>query len=241
MSDQDTFNKLALLMEEIGENDRNEVLSRLAAQYWKSAPWANITPRIQDTEEAQGGVGAALYYFDMKTDEPMVVLAEPNRKDGKVKFQILGGHMNFADHESREDACLREIGEEALNANGPVIKGLNKDTFEPLDDALIYLQLGPVKKARFVNSYAVLLDDDQVEDILIHIGSQSVEETLELTKNEIRALHCVPLQKIIDNPDLLNHQDQYSLFQNLDEKIKREQVEGFFTGLQRKNSPLTPR
>lgn len=222
---QDEFNELSLILERLPEKDRNRMLNQLAAKYWQSAPWANITPRIQDTEEAQGGVGAALYYFDQLRGTPMVVLVEPNRKDGVLKFQIPGGHMNFADHETREDACLREINEEVINGLGPVIQNLNKDTFEPLDEAFIYLQLGPVKKARFVNSYAVYLDDDQVEDVLIHVGSQSVKETLELTNNEIRAVHCVPLQKIIDNPHLLNHQDQYSLFQRLDEKIKREMAD----------------
>lgn len=208
------------LMRQTPDAERNSLLSSLVADFWKAAPWSNITPRIQDTEEAQGGVGVALYYYPSYSTIPHVVMVVPNRKDKAVKLQIAGGHINFADKENLIEAALREISEEILDENGPILNDIDPSHLVPLDNMLIYLPNG---KPRYVNGMALCLTDEQARRIEQFESRQNEETTLELTKNEIRRIWTIPLRKLVLEPGLLNHPDQHSLFIKLARFLGRDE------------------
>ena len=217
-------------MTAVAPEDRNAVLDALVAEFYQCAAWSNITPQVNDVRQANGGTGIAFYYKDPKTAEiyiPMVVPVSlrdgtKNPKGKDEKYQIPGGHINFAEKETLVEACLRENAEEVAGRHGPILTDIDPSQLVALDNLLIY----PNGLPMFVHGFGLALNQDQFEKLKKY-SDKKTNITKYTKDNEIRNIKVVTLSEVIGNPDALNHPDQLSLFKKLREYLSVKPVSGF--------------
>ena len=196
--------------------DTNEALSELVAEMYNPVPWSNITPRIQDTEQANGGVGVALYTIVNK--EVMCLMVVPhNSTETDPKYQIPGGFIDFSKKETLTEGCVREVAEEMRLPRpiGALFKNIDTQRFFPLDNLFLYIN----DQARYLNSFGMALTKLEIDGILEKTHGATEADFLAATKNEIKGLAIVPLKEILAKPEILGHADQLSLFKKLEQSI----------------------
>lgn len=209
-------------MTAVPPEERNTLINALAAEFYQRAAWSNITPQVSDVRQANGGTGVALYYKDPKTAEVYIPLVVPvtlrdgmkNPKGPGEKYQIPGGHVNFAEQETLVEACLRETAEEVVGKRGPILWDIDPSQLVPLDNLLIYPRGLPM----FVHGFGLALNDKQFER-LNQFSDKKTNITRYTKDNEIRAIKVLKLSEVISNPDALNHPDQLSLFKKLSDYL----------------------
>lgn len=210
--------RLRQFVRNVRPEERNEVLNELVAQFYQAAPWSNITPEVNDVRQATGGTGIAFYYKDPDTGQVYVPMVIPvklvdssiNYRGLDEKYQIPGGHINFAEKETLIEACLRENEEEVAGAEGPILHDIDESQLVPLDNLLIYLGDYP----RYVSGFGLELSKDQF-DKMKHYSDECIDITPYTKDHEIRGIRVLTLDQILANPEKLHHQDQLSLFRKL--------------------------
>lgn len=194
----------------------NEALNLIVGELYKPVPWSNMTPRIQDTEQANGGVGVALYTWINR--EAMCLMVVPrNSTEDAPKYQIPGGFLDFSAQETLVEGCVREVGEEMRLPEpiGELVKNIDTERFFALDNLMVYIN----KQARYLNSFGMLLQKREVDDIFAMAKNATEADFLAATDNEIKGIALVPLKEILAKPEILGHADQLSLFKKLEKSF----------------------
>ncbi len=194
----------------------NDALKYIVGELYSPVPWSNITPRIQDTEQANGGVGVALYTWINKEAMCLMVVPRNSTKEAP-KYQIPGGFIDFTKQESLVEGCVREVSEEMRLPEpiGELVKNIDTNRFFPLDNLMVYIN----KQARYLNSFGMLLQKSEVDNIFALANNATEAEFLAATNNEIKGIALVPLKEILATPEILGHADQLSLFKKLEKSF----------------------
>ena len=225
-----------------------EALSKLTAQHYPSVPWANKVPDIQDTAQADVGVGVAMYYQHPDGDLRLVMMEPNGPNEGKI--QIPGGFKSFAMTETERDpetgtisdlgvdikpeqqldAVIREVGEELRGENGPFFEELDKDRFVKIDQKTVW----PRGVAREVNGYGYELNAQEYGylESLEHQQNLGHRVIFSEPDEELKAFHIVKAKDIFADPSVLAHPDQLSLFENLDTYLSAPDAESKLEFLQ---------
>lgn len=215
-----------------------DALRGLVAGHYPTVPWANKVPSIQDTAQADVGVGVVMYYQHPDGDLRLVMMEPNGPNEGKI--QIPGGFKSFATTETERDpetalvndlgveiepeqqldAVIREIGEELRGEEGPFFEELDKDRFIKLDQKTIW----PGGAAREVNGYGYELNAQEYGylESLEHQQKLGQRVIFSEPDEELKAFHIVKARDVFDDPSVLAHPDQLSLFERLQGYLRIE-------------------